>query len=148
MTDAPVKLVWIITGLVDYHWNDIYFPIDSPNAHGVEYDARDELQRIDRKKDYSKVNFDHALIRQDRETIAPELFEGFEGWTRRYADDNTNLTVEIYFQNANLAMAYNQKVIEVRDKLEALELKPKINKYQFYWAILNRKTGQLYLQNE
>lgn len=137
MTDAQVKLVWITTALANADWSDIYVPIDSPNAYGVEYDSRDAL--------VPKNNLDTwKEAKSFRDTIAPELFEGFEGWTRRYTEDNTSLTVEIYFKNADLARVYNQKVIEVQKELEAFELKPKIDKFQFYWAIRNRKTGQLY----
>ena len=141
MTDAPVKLVWITTALQNADWSDIYVPINSPNAYGVEYDARDAL--------IPKNNLDTWQQAQSfRDSIVPELFEGFEGWTRKYTDDNTSLTVEIYFKNADLAMAYNKKVIEVQEKLGTFELKPKVDKFQFYWAIRNRKTGELYYKNQ
>jgi hypothetical protein len=158
MTDAPVALIWVITKSENANWSDVYIPINSPNAYGVEYDARDIHSLGKFETEETKTLREKTL----NESIAPELFEGFQGWTRQYTDDNNSLIIKIYFTNVQLARDYNQKVIEIKKNTDQFNLesknanwdganfKIKIRKVEdyrnfvYYTAICNRYTGQPY----
>jgi hypothetical protein len=153
MTDAPVALIWVITKLENANWSDVYIPINSPNAYGVEYDARD-IHILGKWTTLRKKILN--------ESIAPELFEGFQGWTRQYTDDNNSLIIKIYFTNVQLARDYNQKVMEIKNtnvqlardyNQKVMEIKKNTDQFNlesknanfvYYTAICNRYTGQPY----
>jgi len=138
MTDAPVTISQITVKSESGNWADIYVPINSPKAFDVLFDARDGIK--------VKNTTAWKSTKDLRDQMAPELFEGFEGWTRRYTEDNTTLIVEYYFSNITLARAYNAAVVDLKKRM--LELNPKIKSkdenFQIYYAIRNRLTGELY----
>jgi hypothetical protein len=138
MTDAPIIFSIITVKAEGGNWADIYVPINSPKAVDVLFDARDSVK--------VKNTTAWKSTKDLRDQLAPELFEGFEGWTRRYTEDGTTLIVEYYFSNIALARAYNTAIVDIKQKM--LELNPKSNlrdiNFQFFYSYRNRKTGELY----
>jgi len=138
MTDAPITFSIITVKAEGGNWADIYVPINSPKAVDVLFDARDSVT--------IKNTAEFRATKSLRDQMAPELFDGFEGWTRRYTEDDTTLIVEYYFSNIALARAYNTAIVDIKQKM--LELNPKSNlrdiNFQFYYSYRNRKTGELY----
>jgi hypothetical protein len=138
MTDAPIIFSIITVKSEGGNWADIYVPINSPKAINVLFDARDAVSIKNTSAWESTKNL--------RDQLAPELFEGFEGWSRRYTEDDTTLIIDYHFSNTNLARAYNAAMIDFKKKM--LELNPKSNlgdvNFQFYYSYRNRKTGKLY----
>jgi hypothetical protein len=137
MAEVKVSYINIYVKLRnDVNWNNVYIPIGTPNAYSVIYDDRDPIIPTDE----SKWKTTESL----RASIAPELFEGFESWTRKYTDDNTTLTIEINFSNIEYARAYCTKVIEFKKQFEEICARPVDKDFQFLATIKNRNTRQLY----
>jgi len=138
MTDAPIIFSIITVKAEGGNWADIYVPINSPKAVDVLFDARDSVK--------VKNTTAWKSTKDLRDQMAPELFEGFEGWTRRYTEDDTTLIVEYYFSNIALARKYNTAMVDIKQKM--LELNPKSKSkdanFQFFYSYRNRKTGELY----
>lgn len=138
MTDAPIIFSQITVKTEGSNWSDIYVPINSPKAVDVLFDTRDSVK--------VKNTTAWKSTKDLRDQMAPELFEGFEGWTRRYTEDDTTLIVEYYFSNISLARAYNTAIVDIKQKM--LELNPKSKSkdvnFQFFYSYRNRKTGELY----
>jgi hypothetical protein len=138
MADAPVTLSQITVKAEGSNWNSIYIPNDLPKAIDVLFDARDSVK--------VKNTATWKSTKSLRDQISPDLFEGFEGWSRRYTEDDTTLIIDYHFSNINLARAYNAAMIDIKKRM--LELSPKSElkgeNFQVYYTIRNRLTGELY----